>query len=348
MSQPRSVTAPAAGGSRADSGQRADDPRRRDRPDLAGHARERQTRRQPGLRALSIADLGRHRLAFSNAVDQSTVDGRRSDPDRTSTVDCRLLTLFLGFSPEQLRHLLLEEVDLVLRLAEEAHELQVLPLDGAAVHDPGRARGELLVQLDDLAVGHEDVVLAHERSSGAGAARGGGPPLKKRSRSRTSFPVDGRAPPEHVGQVARCALRKSTSDAWFFGPRLLVEVLVRLRGEARVEELGEVLVLAPNGTRPSRQKRSFSAASSDCSGTSFVAARRILRRTGTGRPSWVELALVDDREQRDQDRRVRLEYLVEEDEASARQLALIATDVSALAKEVDVDRAQDLRGLREA
>ena len=61
-----------------------------------------------------------------------------------------------------------------------------------------------------------------------------------------------------------------------------------------------------------------------------------------------ELPLVQDAEQRVQDRGVRLEDLVEEHDLRLGQHRLDAPDVAALAEGLDVDRAEDLVGLGEA
>ena len=61
-----------------------------------------------------------------------------------------------------------------------------------------------------------------------------------------------------------------------------------------------------------------------------------------------EPPLVQDAEQRVQDRRVRLEDLVEEDDVGVGQHRLDAADVGALAEGLDVDRAEDLVRLGEA
>ena len=61
-----------------------------------------------------------------------------------------------------------------------------------------------------------------------------------------------------------------------------------------------------------------------------------------------ELALVEQREQRIQDGAVRLEHLVEKDDLRLRQHARRVALVRAVAERGDVDRAEDLVGLREA
>ncbi len=75
-------------------------------------------------------------------------------------------------------------------------------------------------------------------------------------------------------------------------------------------------------------------------------ARAAARRTTCGAVR--ELALVQDGEQRVQDRRVRLEDLVEEDDLGLGQHGLGPARVAALAEGADVDRAEELVRLGEA
>src|SRR5262245_28578524 len=97
------------------------------------------------------------------AIDE--VDTHRGVPSACSTFPLLCVSVPLWFPsslPEQRRHLLAQQRDLLVRLAEVREQPQVITADGAAGQQPG-PHAEQLVQLHELAVADEDAVLAHQR-----------------------------------------------------------------------------------------------------------------------------------------------------------------------------------------
>ena len=213
------------------------------------------------------------------------------------------------------------------------------------MEQPG-ARAQELVELDHLAVADKHPVFAGEGLEQAvelaqqilgevavAVAQGG--------------PVGLELAPRHLhGQVA-VGLEQVRQGRVTLTPGLEVEVALGLGVEAGVDELEEVLVLHGVGD-DLEAEAILERAELGVFGDLVGRREQDLERDGDRGAVLVVLALVDDRQQRVEDRRVRLEDLIEEHHPRRRQLALGAAHVATLAQEVDVDRAHDLRGLGEA
>ena len=129
-------------------------------------------------------------------------------------------------------------------------------------------------------------------------------------------------------------------------PRLLVELALGVRVEPGVDQLDEVLVLH-RAARGLEAEPILERGELDVLGQLVGRGEQDAQLDRHRLAVLVELALVDDREQRVQDRRVRLEDLVEEHQPRGRQLAVLAAQVAAVAQLGDVDRPEDLGRLGE-
>ena len=124
--------------------------------------------------------------------------------------------------------------------------------------------------------------------------------------------------------------------------------LAELERHALLHQLVEVIAVEVVATARARGSDRTSPRGCRRSGTSFDAAYSEISGTLHDLGAVLELALVDDVEERVQDRRVRLEDLVEEDDLGGRQHVLEAARVATLAERRDVDRTEQLVRLGEA